>query len=161
MNLKDIYVALPWYVMEKYFDLAYPTGLNLEFGLSSDVLDHLQSEEVEKVADLMRNKGLSCTIHAPSLAFSAGALDTKILEVTRLRFQQAMYVARMLRPKCIVFHTGFDMDHYCSYSEYWLRESIETWKGVMDYAEKLELKIAVENVFDTNPNMLKKIISSI
>lgn len=36
MSLKDyIHVALPWHVMDKYFEVVYSTGLNLEFGLRS------------------------------------------------------------------------------------------------------------------------------
>jgi sugar phosphate isomerase/epimerase len=147
--------------MGKYFDLAYSTGLNLEFGLSSDVLDRCQPEEYEKVAGMMKNKGLTCTVHAPFFDLSGGALDTKILEVTRLRFRQAMDAAHILKPRCVVFHTGFSIHHYQGYLEHWFRKSIETWKEVMDYAEKLELKIAVENVFDTDPSALKKITSSI
>ena len=78
MNFKDdIHVALPWYIMEKYFSLAYSTGLNLEFGLSSDVLDRLEFKEVERVGELMKNKGLTCTLHAPFLDLSSGALDLK------------------------------------------------------------------------------------
>ncbi|MGH7908275.1 MAG: sugar phosphate isomerase/epimerase family protein, partial [Thermodesulfobacteriota bacterium] len=72
-----------------------------------------------------------------------------------------MDVAEILKPRCVVFHTGFSKHRYIGYSEYWLRESIWTWKEVIDYAEKLELKVAVENVFDTDPSMLKKIISSV
>ena len=158
---KDVYVSLPWYLIEKYFDLAYSNGLNLEFGLSGGVLDRFQPEEMEKIHEKMVEKKLSCTLHAPFLDLSAGALDARILEVTRLRFQQAMDVARILKPECMVFHTGFDIHHYCSYSEHWFKESLQTWKEVVNYAEKLELKIAVENVFDTNPGMLKRVIDSI
>ncbi len=162
MKLKDdIHVALPWNVLEKYFEVVYSTGLNLEFGLSSSVLDSVKPGEFERIGDLMRSKGLSCTLHAPFLDLSAGALDTKILEVTRLRFRQAMDVAEILKPRCVVFHTGFSIHHYYSYSEHWLRECIETWKEVTNYAEKLELKVAIENVFDTDPSVLKKIISSV
>ena len=162
MNLKDyIHVALPWHVMEKYFEAVYSTGLNLEFGLSGSVLDSVKPGEFERIRDLMKNKGLSCTLHAPFMDLSAGALDSRILEITRLRFRQAMDVAEILKPRCVVFHTGFSKHHYSGYSEYWLRESIETWEIVMQHAEKLELKVAVENVFDTDPSMLKKIISSV
>jgi sugar phosphate isomerase/epimerase len=162
MKVKDdIHVALPWHVMEKYFDVAYSTGLNLEFGLSSGVLDSIPPEEFERIGDLMRNKGLSCTLHAPFLDLSSGALDAKILEVSRLRFRQTMFAAEILKPRCVVFHTGFSSHHYRNYSEYWLRECIETWKEVIHHAEKLEQRIAVENVFDTDPSMLKRVISSI
>ncbi|HEY7534748.1 MAG TPA: TIM barrel protein, partial [Thermodesulfobacteriota bacterium] len=162
MKLKDsIHVALPWHVMEKYFDVAYSTGLNLEFGLSSGVLDTVKPKEFERIGALMKSKGLSCTLHAPFLDLSSGALDSKILEVTRFRYRQAMDAAEILRPNCVVFHTGFSSHHYLTYSEYWLRECIETWKEVIDHAEKLEQKVAVENVFDTNPSTLKKITSSI
>lgn len=162
MKLKDdIHVALPWHVMDKYFEVVYSTGLNLEFGLNSSVLDSVKPDEFERIGDLMRNKGLSCTLHTPFMDLSAGALDSRILEITRLRFRQAMDVAEILKPKCMVFHTGFSKHHYIGYSEYWLRESIETWKEVIDYAEKLELKVAVENVLGADPTMLKRIISSI
>ena len=162
MKLKDdIHVALPWHVMDKYFEVVYSTGLNLEFGLNSSVLDSVKPDEFERIGDLMRNKGLSCTLHAPFMDLSAGALDSRILEITRLRFRQAMDVAEILKPRCMVFHTGFSKHHYIGYSEYWLRESIETWKEVIDYAEKLELKVAVENVLDADPTMLKRLNSSI
>jgi sugar phosphate isomerase/epimerase len=162
MKLKDdIHVALPWHIMEKYFEAVLSTGLNLEFGLSSSVLDSVKPDEFERIGNLIENKGLSCTLHSPFFDLSAGALDTKILEVTRLRFRQTMGAAAILKPRCVVFHTGFSKHHYIGYSGYWLRESIETWKEVIDYAEKLELEVAVENVFDTDPSMLKKIIFSV
>lgn len=162
MNFKDdIHVALPWYVMEKYFDTAYSTGLNLEFGLSGDMLDGRAPEEFEKVADMMKTKKLTCTLHAPFFDLSSGALDSKILEITRLRYKQTMDVAHILKPRCIVFHTGFSAHHYQGYLEHWFRKSLDTWKWAVDYAEKFELKLAVENVFDTNPSVLKKLISSV
>ncbi|MCI0454819.1 MAG: sugar phosphate isomerase/epimerase [Candidatus Dadabacteria bacterium] len=162
MKIKDdVHVALPWHMMEQYFDVAYSTGLNLEFGLSSGILDNVQPKEFERIGDLMKSKGLSCTLHAPFLDLSSGALDLKILEVTRFRYQQTMDAAEILRPSCVVFHTGFSSHHYLTYSEYWLRESLETWKEVLDSAEKLELQVAIENVFDTDPSTLKRIISSI
>lgn len=80
MSLKDyIHVALPWHVMDKYFEVVYSTGLNLEFGLSSGVLDSVKPDKFERIGDLMRNKGLSCTLHAPFFDLSAGALEQKFL----------------------------------------------------------------------------------
>jgi sugar phosphate isomerase/epimerase len=72
-----------------------------------------------------------------------------------------MYVAHILKPRCILFHTGFSAHHYQGHLEHRFRKSVDTWKWAGEYAENLELNLAGENLFDTNLSVLKKLISSV
>jgi hypothetical protein len=72
--------------MMKYFDIAYSTGLNLEFGFNGNMLDGCGPEEFEMVGDMMKTKDMTCTLQAPLFDLSSGAFDSKILDITRLRY---------------------------------------------------------------------------
>jgi sugar phosphate isomerase/epimerase len=43
----------------------------------------------------------------------------------------------------------------------WLGNSIETWRKVMDSASRINLRVAVENVFDEDPEALRMLIEKI
>ena len=67
----------------------------------------------------------------------------------------------MLKPRVVVFHAGYDRWRYNGRTDIWLENSIETWSKVMDTASKIGVRVAVENVFDEDPEALCQLIEQI
>ena len=58
-------------------------------------------------------------------------------------------------PKVIVFHSGYDRWKYDSRVEIWLAGSIQTWKPINERAGGMGVKIAIENIFEDEPEHLR------
>jgi sugar phosphate isomerase/epimerase len=81
--------------------------------------------------------------------------------VTQVRFRQFLAVAAILRPRAAVFHGAYDRWRYSGRKDIWLENSIETWQKVVEAATKIGLRVAVENVFDEEPEALQMLIEKI
>ncbi|RKQ63911.1 sugar phosphate isomerase/epimerase [Thermovibrio guaymasensis] len=131
-------------------------GIGVEVQLTSELLDTFTYKEFGILKDKVRGRAL--TVHAPFLDLNPGAFDSYVLDATRQRFLEAVSVAKVLEAKVIVFHTGFHPLKVAPYYQVWFKRAIETFKMV---AEEFDGKIALENVFDTNPENLKKFLKEL
>jgi sugar phosphate isomerase/epimerase len=95
------------------------------------------------------------TIHAPFMDLSPGAVDSKVRAVTIERFSQIFNIAETLKPKVIVFHSGYEKWKYASKIDLWLEGSLITWKHLLPRAEEQGIRIAIENIFEDDPINLR------
>ena len=95
------------------------------------------------------------TIHAPFMDLSPGAVDSKVRAVTIERFSQIFNIAETLKPKVIVFHSGYEKWKYASKIDLWLEGSLITWKHLLPRAEEQGIRIAIENIFENDPINLR------
>lgn len=135
--------------------------LNPEIFLSGEMLDLLIPEQVQAVAGALTANGLTSTIHAPFMDLNPGSDEQLLREATRLRFRQVAEVARIIRPRVVVFHPGYDRWRYGERQESWLRHSIPLWREVLDLTADSGSTIAVENIFEEEPSTLLALIEAI
>jgi sugar phosphate isomerase/epimerase len=95
------------------------------------------------------------TIHAPFMDLSPGAVDSKVRQATIERFTQVLDIAEILRPKVIVFHSGYEKWKYALNVRIWLEKSLMTWRPVNQRATEIGVRIAIENIFEDDPSNLK------
>jgi sugar phosphate isomerase/epimerase len=86
---------------------------------------------------------------------SPGAVDSKVRAVTIERFSQIFNIAETLKPKVIVFHSGYEKWKYASKIDLWLEGSLITWKHLLPRAEEQGIRIAIENIFENDPINLR------
>ena len=86
---------------------------------------------------------------------SPGAVDQKIRAVTIERFTRIFDIAEILKPEAIVFHSGYEKWKYALKIDVWLENSLKTWRIVQKRAEEMEVKIAIENIFEDEPTNLR------
>jgi sugar phosphate isomerase/epimerase len=136
-------------------------GLQPEVYFSGHTLDHLPAREVEMAGRALCQKEISVTFHGPFMDLNPGAVDEKVRELTVYRLNQVMDLAPYFHPRCIVFHPGYDRWRYDDDVDLWLESSLLTWKNMVERAEALSVRMALENVFDESPTPLKRLLEAV
>jgi sugar phosphate isomerase/epimerase len=155
-----IHIHIPYPKLRDYFELLRKRRYDLEIYISAAVLDQLERDDLEKLKkSLDWNPAL--TLHAPFMDMNPGAVDPMVRSVTQVRFRQLMNVAALLKPRAAVFHAAYDRWRYGGRKDIWLNNSLDTWHKVMDTASAIGMRVAVENVFDEDPDALEMLIKAI
>ncbi len=159
--LKKVQVNVPFPLLVENLDRITEIGLQPEVYFSGAVLDRLSAGDVRRVSEALRKKNTRVTFHAPFMDLNPGAVDDRVREVTGFRFNQVLDAAARFHPQVIVFHPGYDRWRYDGDVDLWLEKSLSTWKPLAEKAESLSLKFAVENVFEENPSVLKRLFDAL
>jgi sugar phosphate isomerase/epimerase len=158
--MEPIHIQMPYPLLKDYLEMLRKRRYDLEIYLSGAVLDQIEKQDIEKLLGRL-DWNPKITLHAPFMDLNPGALDTMVRSVTQVRFRQFLDVAAFLRPRAVVFHGAYDRWRYGGRKDLWLENSIDTWQKVMDTATKIGLRVAVENVFDEEPEALQMLIERI
>lgn len=159
--LQKVQVNLPLPLLLKNLSGVLAMGLQPEIYFSSASLDNLPGQEIRKAARQLRQKNISVTFHAPFMDLSPGAVDDKIRAITAFRFHQVMDLVPYFHPRAIVFHPGYDRWRFDGDVDLWMTQSLLTWKPLVERAEILAVRLALENVFEENPSILQKLLQAI
>ncbi|MDH4161751.1 MAG: sugar phosphate isomerase/epimerase [Nitrospirota bacterium] len=158
--MDPIHVHIPFPKLKDYRELLRKRKYDLEIYFPSSVLDQLEHGDLALIADAL-DWGPSITIHAPFMDLNPGAVDRMVRSATQMRFKQVLGVASVLRPRVIVFHAAYDRWRYAGRTDIWLENSMEVWPRVVEAAVKAGTRLAVENVFDEDPEALALLIEKI
>ena len=159
--MAKVQVNLPFPMLLQNIDGILDFGLQPEIYFSGVTLDHLSPQDVERVARKLTLKNIPVTFHGPFMDLSPGAVDERIREVTVHRFNQVMDLIPHFHPVAIVFHPGYDRWRFDNDVDLWLEKSLLTWKPLVKRAESLSVKLALENIFEENPSILKRLLAAI
>lgn len=136
--------------------LAKEAGLGLEFsGLINPI--HYSAEFIKSVKDL-EHFNLFNSVHGPFYDLIPASLDPEVQELAKVKFMRAIDATKELNIKHLIFHTGW-LPYFYS-DDIWVKNSIEFWKGIMDYCGD-SINIHLENVKETNPLLIKDIIKGV
>ncbi len=155
-----IHVHIPFNKVNTYLPKIKEYKLNLEIYFTSDSLDIIKQEDIKKLLESLDYKP-SLSIHAPFMELSPGARDSKVLAVTMERFTHALEIAEMLSASHIVFHSGYEKWNYDHKMDIWLETSVKTWQKVIEFSKHLNLKIAIENIFEDTPANLELLMKEL
>lgn len=136
-------------------------GLQPEIGFKGPDLDLLDPELIDRATSQLAEAGLAITVHAPFFDLNPGAIEPYVFEATAIRFRQTMAAASRLGAKVIVFHPGYEYWKYGGMNHLWLDASLQFWPAIIELAEEHELTLALENIFETNPDTLVDLLDRI
>ncbi len=160
MPVEPIHIHIPYPKLKDYIELLKKRRYDLEIYFAASVLDQLEKTDLERLRNALDWKP-ALTLHAPFVDLNPGAVDSMIRSVTQLRFRQLMDAASVLKPRCAVFHSGYDKWRYSGRTDIWLANSQEAWRKLADDAARLDMKVAVENVFDETPEALQMMLRKV
>ncbi|OHE55117.1 MAG: hypothetical protein A2Z47_15600 [Thermodesulfovibrio sp. RBG_19FT_COMBO_42_12] len=148
------HVHVPYDRVGDYLDFIKKNRINLEIYFSSQSLDNLNDSDIIKLKEKL-DYNPSLSIHSPFMDLSPGAVDERVRVVTVERFLHVFEIAEILKPKAIVFHSGYEKWKYALRVDQWLDGSLITWPPLLKRAVGTGLKIAIENIFEDDPTNLR------
>jgi sugar phosphate isomerase/epimerase len=158
--MEPVHIHIPYPKLKDFFEMIRARRYDLEIYMSAAVLDQIEKQDLESLLDRL-DWNPKLTLHAPFMDLNPGAIDPMVRSVTQVRFRQLLTVAAILKPRSAVFHAAYDRWRYSGRRDVWLDYSVDTWYKVMDSASKIGLRVAVENVFDEDPEALQMLIEKI
>jgi len=160
--LKHVQVHVPFPMLkEKLLSMVVRERVHPEIGFSHVALDGYSRADFAAVAERLVGEGLPVTLHAPFVDLRPGALDPEIRRVTAARLQQVFDLAPLFRPRSIVCHPSFDIRYYVTAERLWLEHSVETWRAFLPQAEQMGTIIALENVYERDPQELERLLAAL
>lgn len=158
--MEPLHIHIPYIKLRDFFGLIKLRRYDLEIYFSAAVLDQIERDDLERLREQL-NWNPSLSLHAPFSDINPGALDPMVKSITQLRFRQILDIAAVLKPRSVVFHPGYDKWRYSGRKDIWLENSLGTWERVMDSATKSGTRVAVENVFDEDPEALSLLLERV
>jgi len=158
--MEPVNINIPSPKHKDFFEMIRIRRNNLEIYFSAAVLDQVEKHDLESLLKRL-DWNPKLTLHAPFMDLNPGAIDPMVRSVTQVRFRQLLNVAAILKPRAAVFHAAYDRWRYSGRRDVWLDYSIDTWRKVVESASKIGLRVAVENVFDEEPDALQMLIEKI
>jgi len=156
-----VQVHVPFHrLRDGFLDRVLSERINPEISFTQPVLDSSARDDFRRVADALREAGLTITFHAPFMDLRPGAIDPKIRQATGERLRQVFDLVPLFRPRSVVCHPSFDERYYVSADQQWLKNSIATWTPLLALAEELDTRIAFENVYETTPRQLRMLLDA-
>jgi len=139
------HIHIPFDRLSEHLDLIRKRSLNLELYFAGDVLDSITTADLKKAKKELNHKP-SLSFHAPFMDLSPGAVDSLVRKATMKRLNHILDMAEILKPKSIVFHSGYEKWRYALKVDWWLEKSLLTWHPVNNSAATMNVKIAIENI---------------
>jgi sugar phosphate isomerase/epimerase len=154
------HVHVPYHKIGEHFSFLKENRINLEIYFSSHSLDYLKDDDILDLKERL-DYSPSLSLHAPFMDLSPGAVDKKVRDVTIERFSQVFEIAGILKPKVVVFHSGYEKWKYAKRVDIWLEESLKTWTPFIEKAKDIGTKIAIENIFEDQPLNLRLLMDKL
>ncbi len=159
---KHIFISCPFDLLyEKYLNTMLENRLNPEIGLNAGVLDRYTAKQFNNVSKLLKENGLKCTVHAPFSDLPLGASEKNVRSAIVSRIKKSLDFAQNFNAKSVVIHTGYEEFSHDWLGERWINNLIESLRKIISYAGISGTKINIENVFEYNPEIHKKIFENI
>lgn len=156
------FVNAPWYdLKERYLDLFLAHGIQPEIGLEGLCLYEEPREEFIKIAGILRENNLECTLHAPFFDLAPGALDPEILEVSRNKLRRAFNLIEVFKPRSIVCHLNYEQNKQGYKEKEWQTAAIGTWHELTQTAAASGTMLMLENTYENSPGAHKTVLSAL
>jgi sugar phosphate isomerase/epimerase len=152
---------MPYHLLPRYLKSIIQQKLNLEIYFHHWALRDMDKSQCIETAKLFAETGLKVTFHAPFLDLRPAALDDKIRQTSLDRIKQVFELAPYFHPLKIVCHPSFDDRYYVSADDLWLENSVKTWTELIAQAKDAKTIIALENVYEKNPHILRRLFNAL
>jgi sugar phosphate isomerase/epimerase len=146
-----ILVNMPYTEVRPNIERMMALEVGAEVFVGNNLIDEIDLDEMRRIGQELRGRSITFTLHAPYMDLSPGGVDKKVVEISRDRLKKAVEIANIMGARGIVCHPGYDKWRFDGNEQLWLDGSIETWKQVLEHADK-GLLVMLENIFEEQPS---------
>ncbi|MBU0944140.1 MAG: sugar phosphate isomerase/epimerase [Proteobacteria bacterium] len=156
------FVNAPWYdLKERYLDLFLAHRIRPEIGLEGLCLYRESREEFSKIARILQENSLDCTLHAPFFDLAPGALDPEILEASRNKLHKAFSLIEIFHPRSVVCHLNYEQNKQGYKEKEWRTAALTTWQELTEIAAASGTLLMLENTYEKSPDAHEAILSTL
>jgi sugar phosphate isomerase/epimerase len=146
----SLLINAPYHMVKGVMERLLQLGVGVEVFFENNIIDDVHPREAKELGRMLKERAMSCTVHAPFMDLSPGGFDKKIVAITRDRLKKAVELAHHLGAMGVVCHPGYDKWRFDGDEQLWLDSSIETWTDVLKEADST-IPIMLENIFEEEP----------
>lgn len=156
--MKKIYLSLLQENMtDKDFDFLKNLKVHAEFSFSSNDVDQLKNDELNRIAEAINKIQASSTIHAPFFDLNIASVDKMIRNISYKRLVWALNTAQKLGSTIVVIHPAYGNLDSMNRFDKWFELAAPSLEKLVKKAQELQIKIAFENIYDSCPDYLAKL----
>ncbi len=152
---------IPWAQIDTCLAAILDLGLAPEIAIKGPELDVIDERLVLNTTKALQDAGLRPRIHAPFFDLNPGALDPLIRQATRRRLEQTLQVAGQLQADLMIVHPGVDKWRYPRLEHTWLGLAREFFPSLVEQAEQIDCRLAIENIYEESPDILVQLVDGI
>jgi sugar phosphate isomerase/epimerase len=120
--------------------------------------------EIARYTGLLSSHRAPLSMHGPIIDMNVVSLDPKVLEASRLRYKQAIDIAKQLNVRYLIFHSQWSPIYPAIENgvEQWTDALVEYWQSIVE--EELQdgnLTILIENFLDPNPESMLRLLQRV
>jgi sugar phosphate isomerase/epimerase len=156
-----IHINVPYGMLLQRIDFAIGNRIHPEIYFSADDLEVCREQDANTLAETLHRNGLEITLHGPFMDLSPGGVDRRIKDVTFERFSKTIDLAGIFKARTIVFHPGYEKWKFDGDVGLWFESSLKTWRPLVEKAEKMEVILVLENVFEEAPDSMAMLLQKI
>ena len=157
-EVERVYFHIPYDKIRKHIRSIDLYKINLEVYFSAKDIDSFNEKDFSFFLENNLSYKPFFTVHGPFMDLTPSAIDPLIHDVTIKRFKKTLQIANFLNAKMVIFHSGYEKWKYNHKIDLWLEKSLYTWEEIIRYAQQMNLKIAIENIFEETPDNLKQLM---
>lgn len=125
--------------------------------LVDDGLHALDAQRVEALKQEAEALNLVFTVHAPFIGNDIASLNPVLRSKFLERLEKSLFYASQLDCRLWVFHPGMETDASSPYSSLAWQLNLEAARRLLETAEKYGVEIAIENVPEPYPFLMKSV----
>ena len=147
--------------IEIYLELSKEYNLGFEYNdfFMPKLLDD-ESKLNNVISEYQKLNRVGDTLHGVFFDISLDSNDDKIKNISFERVKSSLEIASKLKCKGVVFHTNYiTWMRDEAYRNKWVNDNKEAYLKLIE--EYKDLEIYIENMFDLNPFMLKRLVEEI
>lgn len=141
----------------------YGVGIEIQvYGYNPDLLDGDWPSLVAQHRQLLKGFQWEISLHGAFYDMSSASEDPQIVRVTRERYLLCLRIAAELGARHVVFHANYlPWVRNADYLRRWTRRQAEFWGNIAPEAERLGIVIALENMWEPNPDIIGRVLERV
>jgi len=141
----------------------YHVGIEIQiYGYDPALLDGDWRTLVDQHKTLLRGFEGQIALHGAFYDMISASLDMRIAALTRERYLLNLHIAAELGARHVVFHANyFPVIHHPNYLPDWTRRQVDFWRELVEHAQRLDLTIALENMWEPEPAIIAEVLDQV
>jgi sugar phosphate isomerase/epimerase len=149
------FLSVPLSRFDEMFEAVAAAGFHPEIRMTrADYLAKIRPERLKGIRELFETRALQTFTHGPFFGLDIASLDICLSEYSADCLKIGLEATAALGGRVMVMHTGYLPQFSRGGRRHWMRNWAERMPGIVEYAEKLGVILALENTWDDRPEIM-------